>query len=82
MQIVPACRPGAPDTTAAPPAPAAGAPGAADAVPVMIANGWIAALYRAMKRHGKSAEDTVRICSEVSDELLRSLPGHILDHRC
>lgn len=45
---------------------------------VMIANGWIVALFRAMQRRGKSAEETVRICAEVSDQLLRSLPGFAL----
>jgi len=45
---------------------------------VMIANGWIVALFRAMKSRGKSAEESVRICVEVSDQLMRSLPGFAL----
>jgi hypothetical protein len=44
----------------------------------MIANGWIVALFRAMKRRGKSTEETVRICVEISDQLLRTLPGFAL----
>jgi hypothetical protein len=46
--------------------------------PVMVINAWMFALYRAMKSRGKSAEDVVRVCAEVSDEYLRSLPGFVL----
>lgn len=46
--------------------------------PVMIVNGWMLALHRAMKARGKSAEDVVRVCAEVSDEFFRSLPGFLL----
>jgi L-2-amino-thiazoline-4-carboxylic acid hydrolase len=46
--------------------------------PVMIVNGWMLALHRAMKARGKSAEDVIRVCAEVSDEFFRSLPGFLL----
>jgi len=46
--------------------------------PVMIVNGWMLALHRAMKARGKSAEDVVRVCAEVSDEFFRSFPGFLL----
>jgi hypothetical protein len=46
--------------------------------PVMVINGWILALYRAMIARGESAEDVVRVCAEVSDDYVRSLPGFVL----
>lgn len=46
--------------------------------PVMIVNGWAVALHRAMKARGKSAEDVIRVCAEVSDEFFRSFPGFLL----
>jgi hypothetical protein len=46
--------------------------------PVMIVNGWMLALHRAMKARGKSAEDVVRVCAEVSDDFFRSFPGFLL----
>lgn len=42
--------------------------------PVIIANGWIIALFRTMKAHGKTAENTVEVCAAVADEWFRSLP--------
>lgn len=46
--------------------------------PVMIVNGWMVALYRAMAARGKTAEDVIRVCSEVSDEFLRMFPSFVL----
>ncbi len=46
--------------------------------PVMTVNGWGVALFRAMKAAGYSAEDTVRVCAELSDQLLRSIPAPLL----
>jgi hypothetical protein len=46
--------------------------------PVMVVNGWMLALHRAMKARGKSAEDVVRVCAEVSDDFFRSFPGFLL----
>jgi len=46
--------------------------------PVMTVNGWIVALYRAMKARGKTAEDAIRICQHVFDGWFRMLPGFLL----
>jgi hypothetical protein len=46
--------------------------------PVMILNGWIVALHRAMKAQGRQAEDTIGVCQEVFDRWLRRLPGFAL----
>jgi hypothetical protein len=46
--------------------------------PVVVVNGWGIALHRAMKARGKVAADTVRICAEVSDEVVASVPGVLL----
>lgn len=46
--------------------------------PVIVANGWIVALYRAMTARGESEETVIRLCCEVSDDLLRSFPGFVL----
>lgn len=46
--------------------------------PVITVNGWIISLFRAMERRGKTADDTVRVCAEVSDEFFRSWPGFLL----
>ena len=45
---------------------------------VMIANGWLAALYRAMKSHGQPAEDVARVTAEVGDAFFRALPAWLL----
>jgi len=45
---------------------------------VMIVNGGMVALYRAMEARGQTAEGTVRVCAEVFDELFRSWPGSLL----
>jgi hypothetical protein len=42
--------------------------------PVMVINGWIVALYRAMKARGYDVEDVVKIAYEASDGFFRSLP--------
>ena len=46
--------------------------------PVMTVNGWVAALYRAMKAQGLSAEDTIRVCQRVFDGWFQKLPGFAL----
>lgn len=46
--------------------------------PVMIVNGWVVALYRAMKARGKSVEEVMAICFEISDGFFRSFPRFIL----
>ena len=46
--------------------------------PVVVVNGWAIALHRAMKARGKVAAETVRICAEVSDEFVASVPGVLL----
>jgi hypothetical protein len=45
---------------------------------VMIVNGGMVALFRAMQARGKTAQETVRICAEVSDEMFRLLPPWLL----
>ena len=46
--------------------------------PVMMIVGWLMALHVAMKRHGKSAEDTVTVAFTVSDRQIRALPSWLL----
>jgi len=46
--------------------------------PVVVVNGWLIALHGAMRRHGKSAEDTIAVCFTVSDRFFRSIPGKLL----
>jgi hypothetical protein len=46
--------------------------------PVMVVNAWLLALHRAMTARGKSAEEVIRVCAEVSDEFIRSFPGFLL----
>jgi L-2-amino-thiazoline-4-carboxylic acid hydrolase len=45
--------------------------------PVMVINGWIIALYRAMKSRGRTVEEVVRISYEASDDFFRSFPPFI-----
>lgn len=45
---------------------------------VMIVNGWIIALHRAMQARGKSPADAVAVCAEVSDDAFRSAPARVL----
>lgn len=51
--------------------------------PVMVINGWIIALYRAMKSRGFDVEDVVRVSYEASDDFFRSFPRLVdrLAHR-
>lgn len=46
--------------------------------PVIAANGWLIALHAAMKRRGKSAEETISVCAAVTEREFRSLPGWLL----
>jgi hypothetical protein len=46
--------------------------------PTMVLSGWMVALHRAMAARGRSAEDTVRVCAEVSDGYLRGAPRFVL----
>lgn len=46
--------------------------------PVMIVNGWLVALHRAMAARGRAAADTITVCAAVSDELFRALPAPVL----
>lgn len=46
--------------------------------PVITVNGWIIALFRAMKAHGKTAEETVQVCAAVADDFFRAGPGWLL----
>ena len=45
--------------------------------PIIVVNGFIVAMYRAMEETGKTAEDVMRIWAEVADELFRKIPGPI-----
>jgi len=42
--------------------------------PIIIVNGWIIALFRVMQGRGKTAEETVKICVEFLDGVLRGWP--------
>jgi len=46
--------------------------------PVIEINGWIISFYRAMRDRGKTVEQVVAICAEVSDAWFRRLPGWVL----
>jgi hypothetical protein len=46
--------------------------------PIMVVSAWVIALYRAMRRRGKSAEEVTRVCYDLSDSLLRSVPAFVL----
>jgi hypothetical protein len=46
--------------------------------PVMVVNGWIIALHRAMQARGKSVDAVIGVCSEVSDDFFRTIPGFLL----
>lgn len=45
---------------------------------VMIVNGWMVALHRAVVRHGGGARDTVRACADTVDALIRAIPRPVL----
>lgn len=46
--------------------------------PVIVANGWLVALYRVMKGRGKTVEDVIAVACEVTDRFFRSFPGRLL----
>ena len=46
--------------------------------PIMTLNGWLAALHRAMRARGRTAEDSIRVTQEVFDGWLRKLPDFVL----
>jgi hypothetical protein len=43
--------------------------------PIIVVNGFIVAMFRDMKKTGKTAEDVMRIWAEVADDLFRKIPG-------
>ncbi len=46
--------------------------------PVMVIVGWLVAFHEAMKRSGKTAEDTISVAFELTDRHLRKLPPWLL----
>jgi hypothetical protein len=46
--------------------------------PVMMVNGWIVALHRALRARGGRPEDTIRVFQAVFDGWLRALPEWLL----
>lgn len=46
--------------------------------PVMLLNHWGVSLFFAMKKHGRSAEETIRACHVVADDFFRSAPAPLL----
>jgi hypothetical protein len=46
--------------------------------PVMIVNGWIVALFRAMSALGLTAKDAIRVCHEALDAWFKRMPGWLL----
>ncbi len=46
--------------------------------PVMIVNGWIVALHRAMSTRGLVARDAVRVCHEALDAWFKRMPSWLL----
>lgn len=46
--------------------------------PVMVINGWMVSLLRAMQARGKNVEEVVSLCCEASDDFFRSMPGVVL----
>jgi hypothetical protein len=45
--------------------------------PIIVVNGFIVAMFRAMEETGKTAEEVMRIWAEVADDLFRKIPGPI-----
>jgi hypothetical protein len=43
--------------------------------PIIVVNGFIVAMFRAMSETGKTAEEVMRIWAEVADDLFRKIPG-------
>ena len=46
--------------------------------PVMVVNGWMVALHRAMARRGRTPQDTIAVCAELSDDVFRAVPTPVL----
>jgi len=46
--------------------------------PVMVINGWLVSLHRAMAERGLSAEDTARVAFEATDDFFSSKPQWLL----
>ncbi len=42
--------------------------------PVIVVNGWVIGLFRAMSARGKDAREVIRICAAVTDVLFASIP--------
>jgi len=42
--------------------------------PIIVVNGWIVVMFRAMKETGKTATDVMRIWAEVADDLFGKIP--------
>ena len=45
---------------------------------VIIVNGWLVSLHRAMQSEGHGAEDSIRIAVEVTDGFFRAIPPFLL----
>jgi hypothetical protein len=45
--------------------------------PIIVVNGFIIAMFRAMKETGKTAKDVMSIWAEVADDLFRKIPGPV-----
>lgn len=44
---------------------------------IIIINGWVISFFKVMRLHGKSAEDIVQTCCEVTDSYFRPVPGFV-----
>jgi len=44
---------------------------------IIIVNGWVISFFKVMKLHGKSVEDVVRTCCEVTDSYFRPVLGFV-----
>jgi len=49
-----------------------------DYTAVIVINGWIVSLLRAMKARGKSVEEVVGVCCAAADDFFGSAPGFVL----
>jgi hypothetical protein len=45
---------------------------------IIVVNGWIIALTRAMEARGKTVEETIAVCAHVADGLFAALPPFLL----
>lgn len=43
--------------------------------PIVLVNGWIIAMYKAMQEQGKIAEETIRVWAEATDDLFGKMPA-------